>query len=239
MNKRLYKFNDRHNNFKDAASIFERQISLYSLPQLYEELSNGQPLFSAVININDTYETLESSNQKIHQFLTHHFDVEKETFVHFLYDLLNKNSGKKNCLNIIGPPSSGKTYFARIIKEALIVSGMIANMNNRCGFPLNNCINKRVLHWDEPSFDPGAIETIKCIFSGDELSTPVKYSDNGSLMRTPIISTANTYVWPKDDAFDCRIETFRFKSFNTLKEWRQLNPMCLYQLFIDYNLLKD
>lgn len=235
----LIKFNERHNIFKDNISLFERQVAVLSLPQLYNHLKIGVPLFSATEKLDDFYETLDDSINKLNEFLDFQFTVsdKKKEFIDFLYLLLNKSSGKKNCLTIVGPPSSGKTYFARIVKEALVVSGMIANMNNRSNFPLNNCLNKRVLHWDEPSFDPGSQETIKCLFSGDELSTSVKYQDNGSIMRTPVIATSNTYVWPRSAAFDCRVETYNFHQMSALKDWRPLNPMCLYSIFEQYNLM--
>lgn len=236
-NKVLIKFNDRHNIFKDAINLFERQVALLSLPKLYEHLRNGSPLFSAVTIDDNFYEDEEESIKKLNEFLDYQLGSDKEDFVNFLFDILNKNSGKRNCLNIVGAPSSGKTYFARIVKEALEVSGMIANMSNRSSFPLNNCVNKRVLHWDEPAFDPGSLETVKCLFSGDELSVAVKYQDNGSIMRTPIIATANSYVWPRDEAFNCRIQTYRFKSMPELKEWRNLHPLSLYLLFIQYKLM--
>lgn len=49
-------------------------------------------------------------------------------------------------------------------------------MNRNSGFPFNNCLNKRILHWDEPSFDPSALEDFKMLFPGDELPCSVKYS---------------------------------------------------------------
>lgn len=223
---------------KDAMELLERQVQLLTLSQLYSFLQKGKPLFSSTSYQDKFYESLDDSFGYLTEFLKLQLEDSMEEFVIFLYDLLNKNSGKTNCLNIIGPPSSGKTYFARIVKEALVVSGMIGNMNNRSPFPYNNYIDKRVLHWDEPSFDPFAIEQIKCLFSGDEYTCNIKYKNNASLMRTPVIVTANTYVWPREEAFNVRIRTYRFKSAPMLKNLRNLNPLCLYKLFEYYNLME-
>jgi hypothetical protein len=110
---------------------------------LYCEIKKGNPIYGAPIDPKSFYES--DSLEKLEIFLDFQLGEEKLEFITFLYNLLNKESGKTNCLNLIGAPSSGKTYFARIVKEALVVSGMIANMNNRCNFPFQNCINKRVL----------------------------------------------------------------------------------------------
>lgn len=237
-NKNLYKFNERHEVYKNAVNLFERQVMILSMEQLYLKLQDGDPLFGDTSDAYSNYHTKEESLEKLKYFLNFQLEDNYEHFINFLYEFLNKKSGKQNCLNIIGAPSSGKTYFARIIKEALIISGTISNMSNRSNFPFNNCVNKRVLHWDEPAFDPSALESLKCLFSGDELSVNIKFQDNGSIMRTPVIVTANMNVFPLNEAFNCRIENVRFKSMPELKEWKQLHPLCLYELFIEKKLLK-
>lgn len=75
----------------------------------------------------------------------------------------------------MGPPNAGKSYFVRALKCALLTYGQIASMNRHHQFPLNNCINKRILHWDEPNFEPSMAETLKLLFSGNKLATNIKY----------------------------------------------------------------
>lgn len=227
--------------FKDQVELFDRQIHVLNLEQLYQLLNNNEPLFGAEYNIIDRYEERDDSLVKLESFLDFHFDseLEKTEFITFLFSLLNKRSGKINCLNIVGPPSSGKTYFARIIKEALITSGQIKNMSKNSSFPFNNCLMKRILHWDEPSFDPSALEDLKMLFSGDELIVAAKYINHQTLRRTPVIVTANMDVFPRDQAFLCRIKKLTFKSCPMLKGWKYLHPMCLFDIFKKYDLLQE
>lgn len=99
-------------------------------------------------------------------------------------------------------PSCGKTWFARLVKQACIKSGQITNMSRNSSFPFNNCVNKRILHWDEPSYDPSALDDLKMFFSGDEISMNVKYSPHTIIPRTPVIVTANSYVFPREEAYN-------------------------------------
>lgn len=226
--------------FKDAVDNFERDIAHRSIPDLHHLLTIGTPLFGCVgTDFHDRYEKRGLSFKLLMDFLLHQFDDQYAVsdFVHFLYRLLDRKSGKKNCLYLIGPPSSGKTYFTRMIKEALITSGQMLNMNRNSNFPFNNCINKRVLLWDEPSFDPSAIETLKTLFSGDETVANRKYADFEIITRTPVIVTANMNVFPRDDAFDCRIERIRFKQAPMLMNRKYLHPMSLYDLFVYFEIL--
>lgn len=237
-NNHLIKYNNSKQQFKDDVHLFNRQLSLLSLELLYNELINAEPLFAARIKLEDTYDDREISTINLNNFLDYQLGEDKFNFVSFLYDLLNKQSGKKNCLNIVGPPSSGKTMFARLIKEALITSGQIANMNRNTQFPFNNCINKRVLHWDEPSFNPESLEDLKMLFSGDELSVNVKYESYNSLTRTPVIVTSNLNVFPRDEAFNCRIQHYKFKTYNDYVSNKSLHPLSLYDIFMQFDLMK-
>lgn len=162
-----------------------------------------------------------------------------EEFVTFLYKWADRKSEKQNCLLITGPPNSGKSYFVRALKCSLITYGQVATMNRHHQFPLNNCVNKRILHWDEPNFEPAMAETLKLLFSGDELATNIKYQDHATLFRTPVVCTANSHPFPRDEAFNTRIRKLSWMSAPFLKEWKkQLHPMGIYALYKKYNLLQ-
>lgn len=123
-NPQLRRYNTTHTIVKDTLNLFDRQINILSLSQLYQELLKAKPIFGApqydeVLPENERYyETREKSYQKLEEFLGWQLNEETEEFIIFLYHLLNKTSGKINCMNIIGEPSSGKTFFARLIKDA-------------------------------------------------------------------------------------------------------------------------
>lgn len=149
--KNLSSINNTKTVYKDAIDLFDRTICLLSFDVLFDTIEKGLPLFGSSRENDDRYENREESNFKLHQFLEYQFGDQCEEFIEFLIEWLKKTSGKENCLNLIGPPSCGKTWFARLIKEACITSGQITNMSRNSSFPFNNCVNKRVLHWDEPS----------------------------------------------------------------------------------------
>lgn len=112
-------------------------------------------------------------------------------------------------------------------------------MNRYSQFPFNNCLNKRVLHWDEPNYEPSAEEMIKTMLSGDETSANVKYQNIQVIKRTPIIITANRYIFPNNEMFDCRVFKYGFLYMEELKNWhKQIHPLALYTIFEKYNILK-
>lgn len=51
--------------------------------------------------------------------------------------------------------------------------------------------NKRVLYWDEPNFEPAAIETLKMLLAGDKCPANIKYKDHQIINKTPVIITTN------------------------------------------------
>lgn len=237
-NSRLQQITPFSQTFKNDIDLFEREIAIYSIQQLYNILKDRKPLFSALSEADEKYENIEQSYLNLEYFLSFQLNAQKEVFIEFLWDLLNHNSGKFNCLNIVGPASSGKTFFVKRLKEAMITSGMIANMNRNSSFPFNNCCNKRLLHWDEPSYEPSALEQLKQLFSGDDLSVNIKYSPFLTIQRTPVIVTANSNVFPCSDAFTCRIQNYQFKQAPFLKDWKNFHPMAIYKLFVKRNFLE-
>lgn len=113
-------------------------------------------------------------------------------------------------------------------------------MNRYSQFPFNNCINKRILHWDEPSFEPSALESLKMLFSGDETPANIKHQDFGIIGKTPVIVTTNRRVFPKSDVFDSRIYYYNWNTAQFLKDWeKDINPISLYLLFKKFNLLHN
>lgn len=239
MNTTLIQVNATKEKFKDAVDLFERQIQVISLQQLNSALEKAKPIFGAEFELITRYHERSDSLNKLEYFLEYQLGEEKEDFIEFMFKWLNKKSGKQNCLNIIGPPSSGKTWFARILEEASITSGQIANQNRNTSFAFNNCVNKRLLHWDEPNYEPNAEDNSKMLFSGDELPVHIKYQNIIIIQRTPVICTSNTMAFPTSEAFRVRLRTLRFKSFPTLKEWQYLHPMCLYDLFTTREYMVD
>lgn len=228
--------------FKDACDIYERSISIKTIEEIYEVIINSTQLFGCIDgNFDNKYYNTTESFDRLHTFLKFQFFYDEQNVFNFLttlYKVLNRRNSKKNCIVITGPPNAGKSWFVRLIKSAMIVYGQIANMNRHSQFPFNNCVNKRFLHWDEPNFEPYALETLKTIFSGDETSANVKHQDFSCITKTPIIVTTNRYCFPTDEAYNSRIEHYQWNAASFLKDYeKQLNPLSLFSILKYYNLL--
>jgi hypothetical protein len=62
-----------------------------------------------------------------------------------------RKSGKKNCIEVISPPS-GENWFFDPILTFMCGVGQIKNAK-KSNFPLDHCFNKRVLYFNEPNFE--------------------------------------------------------------------------------------
>ncbi|GBP81268.1 Putative non-capsid protein NS-1 [Eumeta japonica] len=59
----------------------------------------------------------------------------------------------------------------------------MGNFNKFDKFPLMECVQKRVIMWNEPNFEPGAEEILKTVFGGDV--TNVKTTNYQETTDTP------------------------------------------------------
>lgn len=50
-----------------------------------------------------------------------------------------------------------------------------------------NCVNKRILEWNEALVDPCFYENVKPILAGDSPNVQVKNRDDGVVRATPVI----------------------------------------------------
>lgn len=210
-------------------------LNTLELITLYKQSQNA--LYGAYSgDICDTYLHPDDSTEKLKKLLNFQLD-NVSSFIQYLYNFIDRNNGKQNCLQILGPPNSCKTLFAQIISEFCICVGKIANFNKYSQFPLQNCINKRLLYWDEPDCEPSGLETIKMLFAGDPCAANIKFKDHHVISKTPIIVTANRNIFPINDVWLCRMRTFTWKQYD-IKAGKKLHPISLIRLFEEYVLNK-
>lgn len=130
----------------------------------------NEPIWSYYYSINDSLNILET--------LLHFQYSSTGKMVEFLNRLLcivDKRLPKKNCMCIVGNPNAGKNYYFDAIVHYFINFGQIGNFTKYNQFPLQEAVNRRILLWNEPFFEPGSEETLKCLFGGDTLNCKVKY----------------------------------------------------------------
>nr|QTE04115.1 MAG: putative nonstructural protein 1 [Emberiza spodocephala ambidensovirus] len=159
-------------------------------------------------------------------------------FLKNLYYLLDKKVPKKNCLCIIAPANSGKNYFFDAVIHSMINFGQVNNFNKYDRFPLQDAVQKRVLLWNEPNFEPGAEETLKLLFGGDTLPARIKYEGDANIRRTPLIMLTNMDVIPNTDAFNARVWKYTWRQASFLKYIvKKPHPLSVFYLFLRYNIL--
>lgn len=79
------------------------------------------------------------------------------------------------------------------------------------------CVNRRIILWNEPHCETSAFETIKMLFGGDTLNVKVKFQDDAIVNRTPCIVLSNNDIFPKDTAFRTRMFSYVWRPCESLK----------------------
>lgn len=172
----------------------------------------------------------------IEELLKFQFDENEERIAHFittLYNVLNRTNGKKNCLEIVGPPSSCKSLFITFITEAFINVGYCSKVNKWERFGLQDLTNVRVGVLDDANLDPAAKDQMLCILSGNKLNVSIKNQGDEIMLKTPIINISNKrlFVGAK---WDERIERFNWRVY-PVKIMKHPNPLYTFLLFLKYN----
>lgn len=117
-----------------------------------------------------------------------------------------------------------------------INSGYCGNIVRGQNFPFNDCINRRLLFWNEVNFCNSAVDTIKSLTAGDSFSTQIKFGGNQTLSRTPVIFLSNQDTFNrKDEVWKDRIYFEDWKQSPFLKELTLYpHPLCYYHLIKKY-----
>lgn len=235
-----YRYVSRSNeDFKAVCHIFNLQVCQKAYFELCENLMNGSPLFYAYLTpFEDLYFDLNDSINIVTELLTYQVGEQNiATFLLDLYNILDKRIPKVNCMFILGEPNSGKNFLFDSIIASCVVSGQIGNFNKFNNFPLMECVNKRILLWNEPNCEPNAFDTLKMLFGGDSLSVRVKYEADAVVLRTPIIVLSNTNPFPNDSAFGSRMIRYTWRSAPFLKSYdKKIHPLTIYNLLNIWNI---
>lgn len=191
-------------------------------------------------NIRTYYYNITDSVRVLDSLLEFQYGGRQERyrFLLDLYNLLDRNVPKKNCMLVVGPPNSGKNYFFNCVIHSCINFGQMGNFNKFTNFPMMECIQRRVILWDEPNFEPGAEEILKTIFAGDTTNVKVKYQGDAVLLRTPIVVLSNSDIFPKNEAFNTRMYREQWRRASWLKNLKKRpHPLAWFYLLLKYKLI--
>lgn len=238
---------------KRAIEIWKHQLMNMKYSDLlnYYQNPNTTPIWSA-LGLNEDFDSyyypLDESIEVIEKLLdfqvpyteelsTLTLNEAKKIFITDLWDVLEKNKPKQNTFEIISDPGAGKNYLIDLIQSFYLNTGIIGNFNRHTSFPLMEAVGRRINYWNEPNFEPAAIDTLKKLLGGDPLTVSVKYQDDGYIPRTPVITTGNKRVFPNNEAFHQRIKSYYWAPAPWLKDFtRKPHPMTWKYLVDTYVL---
>lgn len=184
---------------------------------------NVIPKFRAITSDpSDFYYDRDTSYTVVKKLLLHQYDDDEtkvKKFIQHLYNVCEKVLPKKNTMMIVGPANAGKNYFIDCISAFYLCVGYQGNFNKNTSFPFQDCVNKRIIVWNEPNIQPSSFDTVKKILGGDPCSANIKYESSSTIPRTPVLITSNVDVLPNDKIFNTRLYRVKWKAASFLKEY--------------------
>lgn len=231
---------------RNCLKIVNNQINNLSFSDLYIHLKTIEPqnlIFNAPIcNIFNYYYSINESIDVLENLLKFQFYNDREQIEEFLqnlYNVIDKLIPKKNTMFILSPPNAGKNFFFDTFIHYCLNFGQVGNFNRYCNFPLMECVDKRIILWNEPILEASATETLKMLFGGDTVSAKVKYCNDAVIMRTPVIVLSNNDVFPNDTAFRSRMFVYKWRPCKNLKNLKKKpHPLSSYFLLKKYNIIQ-
>ena len=226
--------------FRKAVSYVGSLINYKSTLELDEYHKSTKNIFRNYMGDPNYYYSVTDSINVIRDFLNFQFNEDREHISKFLQDCINildKKLPKMNCLEIISPPSSGKNFFFDFLAGFYLNVGTIGNFNRFSNFPFQDCVNRRLLIWNEPNVESSAFDTCKMLFGGDPLPAKIKFCGDATIPRTPVIVLSNKTVFPNDQAFIDRMIKYKWKPASILKGYsRYPNPLAWPLLLTEFDV---
>lgn len=226
-------YNSSKPEYKDACSTYNRLTQYLSFDDLYQLHSNplANPVYFQREGFN--YFTPDVSLSLCEELLFHQYKEESEVrlFLVRLYNITEKLIKKKNSMFIKGPANSGKSWFFEMVTTYHLNVGHVKNFVRGQNFPLNDCVNRRILMWNEPSIMPSAYDSVKMLTGGDPCAAAVKYEGDGKITRTPVIFTSNHDCFNRNPEWSSRIYFENWTTANFLST-HELYPHPLTYYFL-------
>lgn len=199
--------------FDSAIRTFRGELNKLNIAGAYEfQTSDGaRPVYGAGCTeaVTNMYWNLNQSLYMLLDLLHFQFDGDFSRVLKFLllnYNVYEKVTGKKNCLCIIGPANSGKNFWVDGLCDFSLNPGKMENPN-RCNvqFAFSQCHNRRILKWDECSFDHYFDPTLLNLLQGKPFMANMKYKNPEAVIHTPLFVMANVYPFSNETRFNDRV----------------------------------
>lgn len=233
-NDDLLFINKSDSDYKRACSAFARRTQFLDFHSLYAIHSRPETVGIYFQRSHKHYFNLEESYAHCYRLLYVQYGSASAVtqFISRLYDILERALPKKNTMYVEGPPNSGKSWFFDMVTSYYLNIGHVKNFVRQHSFPLNDCVSRRVLMWNEPSISPSQFETFKMLAGGDPCPAAIKYEGDGKITRTPLLLTANHCAFDKSNpVWSSRMYFETWKSAPFLKELQFYpHPLTWYKL---------
>lgn len=241
-----------HTKFRDVVNCVRKQICNWRYQdfcRMYDE-DPCECLWEAInVPFEDYYLSLPDSRDVLIQLLENqYFDYAAATnqtvseavgqFLKEVYEICEKVRPKQNALEIIGPAGSGKSYFVDCIAAFYINVGHARNFSKLENFPLQSCVNRRIILWNECQVEQSAHDTVKLLLGGDPCPANIKYLDVQTIPRTPVLITANRQYLPFNEPFNQRMIRYTWTPAPFLKDIKKKpHPLAYRCLLEEYNVI--
>lgn len=233
---------------QDAIDVFSKKLMRYSIEDFHKEIYSKEgciPIFSAGhVKLEDYYYNDEDSLSIINKLIEFQFNNDEEyifKFLKSLYDVLNRNIPKCNCMLIHSPPSAGKNFFFDMVTDYFLSRGQLGRANKHNNFAFQDAYGKRIIMWNEPNYETAMTDQLKMMTAGDAYTVTVKNKPDAAVYKTPMIILTNNYIPLMNDvSFKDRIIQFTWKPAPFLKECnKKPYPITLYNLFLQHGIIKQ
>lgn len=229
---------------KDAIDTRASIINTWSRDDFRSFYSNESTvkIWSArhIDNFDNYYLSFDETTEVIYKLLVEQCGDSLSDFVKDLVDTLECKVPKRNCFVVISPPSAGKNFFFDGIRDYYLNAGQMNNPNKYNQFAYQDCHNRKILIWNEPSYEGRETENLKMLFAGDNMSANVKCKPQANVKRTPVIVLSNSRPhFVNHYAFKDRICTYYWNSASWLKDiCKKPRPDSIMELLFNiYNML--
>lgn len=237
-NPTLAFFDKADNDYKRAVSTVARQVQFLSCEDIWKLVENA-PYRTWYARNDEHYLSTDKSVGAIRMLLVFQYETGDATraFLQRLYNICERVEPKRNSLFVCGPACCGKTWFFDMVCAYYLNVGHVANFVRGEHFPLNDCVGRRILMWNEPNLMLSAYDTIKMIAGGDPCPANVKYQGHSVISRTPLLLTGNRFIFPRDDVWSTRMYHERWSTCCALKYYvRYPSPTAYYYIMREYGI---
>lgn len=224
---------------------------LYRKPGCYPLFAMPKGVNELVVQVTDEsggkiekvvpyYLSVDESVQILSKLLDFQTKNQTKPYLSRIIDICDKRIAKLNCGFTYGPPSSGKNFWFDCLCNFYLIRGQMMNINRNESFPYMDCVDKRIIMWNEPNIceSPSTMDTLKMLFGGDYCLASVKYKSPTVIPRTPIfILTNDCMLFRNVPAFADRMIRWEWEPAPFLKDVRGYpHPLCIPFLLEKYDV---